>query len=169
VHEAGQPAAADDAERGEAGIDQFAGGLHDVAQHCVEIIGAGDRQLGAQQSPQPALIVLHVARPRHQLIEQLVQLKPGDLDKHDANGGVIGRPCGTGIPLAAIDILPHVIAASDSRHVRRRPRDHRLSPAPAGGPWLKPETPSLGRGWWFPWRASSLNFRIQLERTHVRA
>jgi hypothetical protein len=79
VDETHEVAAADHAERGVAGVDQLPGGFHDVAQHRVEVLGAGHGEVGVQQPPQPALGVLHVAGPRHQLFEQLVELQPGHL------------------------------------------------------------------------------------------
>ncbi|WP_260428700.1 hypothetical protein [Micromonospora globispora] len=99
---------ADHTECGVAGVDQFAGGFHDVAQYRVEVIGAGDRQVGLQQTPQPALGVLHVAGSCHQLLEQFVQLQPGHLREHHPRGGITDQPCGAGAGLAPADILTHV-------------------------------------------------------------
>ena len=118
MHKAHQPAAADHAECGVAGVDQFPGGLHDVAQHRVEVIGVGHRQVGAQQATQPALGVLHVAGPRHQLLEQLVQLQPGHLRERHSRRGITGRGGGAGVGLAPADVLTHV----DHRPATRRSR-----------------------------------------------
>jgi hypothetical protein len=75
VDEPHELAAADHAERGITGVDQLPRRLHDVAQHRVQLLGASHRQVGVQQPPVPALGVLHVLRPLHQLFEQL--LLPG--------------------------------------------------------------------------------------------
>ena len=91
VNEPDEVAAADHAERGVAGVDQLPGSFHDVAQHGVEVLGAGHGEVGVQQPPQAALGVLYVACPRHQLFEQLVELQPGHLGERYVGDGIIGR------------------------------------------------------------------------------
>ena len=75
------PVAAEHAERRVPGAEQIPGGADDLPQHHRQVQLARDQGIGAQQPPQPPLRGQHVARPVHQLHQQLIQLQPRHIGK----------------------------------------------------------------------------------------
>ena len=76
--ELGQPpVGAEHAERAVSGADQLAGRLHDALQGAAQVEVGADADHRVQQRPQPLPAGHHLADPVEQLLQQLVQLHPG--------------------------------------------------------------------------------------------